>query len=182
MRLNLDVAGRHLRVGGALRALADEAIDPDNVLVAEVAGGVVGVPGDLGVEDDLGDAEAVAQIDEDQAAKVTTAVDPALQRHLLAGVVEPELAAGSAIDRVWSDIDGGHAVSLSEKRWNVEAGRHKTGPYVDWCSQLDYRAGPYGRCPSSPFAAPALDVPIEGGSKDGVRIVASVNDTRDLGQ
>ncbi len=36
---------------------------------------------DLGVEDGLGDAIAVAQVDEDQPAEVAPAIDPALQRH-----------------------------------------------------------------------------------------------------
>ena len=46
------------------------------------------------VEDDLGHAVAVAEVDEDQAPVVAAGVDPAVEDHLLADVVFGQLAAG----------------------------------------------------------------------------------------
>jgi hypothetical protein len=54
----------------------------------------VGERGGLGVEDDLGDAEAVAEVEEDEAAVVAAAVDPAHEGDGFAGVGRAELAAG----------------------------------------------------------------------------------------
>ena len=50
--------------------------------------------GDLLVEDDLGDAGAVAQVEEDEVAVVAAAVDPAHEGDGLAGVGCAEFAAG----------------------------------------------------------------------------------------
>ena len=58
----------------------------------------MGLPGDGGVflraEDDLGDARAVAQVDEDDAAVVAARIDPAGERGGLAHVGGAELVAG----------------------------------------------------------------------------------------
>ena len=48
-----------------------------------------GVGQELGVEDDLREAGAVAQVDEDELAVVAAAVDPALEAHGLADVRGP---------------------------------------------------------------------------------------------
>jgi hypothetical protein len=45
------------------------------------------------VEDDLGDAAAVAQIEKDQVAVVAAAVDPAHEDDVLAGVSGAKIAA-----------------------------------------------------------------------------------------
>ena len=76
-RDELDFAGGHVGVGEAFAAGADLAGDGDDVLGAggfglEVAGGA-----GLLVDDDLGNAGAVAEVDEDEAAVVAAAVDPA---------------------------------------------------------------------------------------------------------
>ena len=49
---------------------------------------------DVLVEDDLGDAVAVAQVDEDHAAQIAAAMHPAHQKDGLAGVGGAQLAAG----------------------------------------------------------------------------------------
>ncbi len=48
---------------------------------------------ELLVENDLRDAGAVAEVEEDEVAVVAAAVDPAHQNHLLAGVGGAQLAA-----------------------------------------------------------------------------------------
>jgi len=48
---------------------------------------------ELLVENDLGDASAVAEIEEDEVAVVAAPVDPAHQHHLLAGVSGAQCAA-----------------------------------------------------------------------------------------
>ncbi len=48
----------------------------------------------LGLEDDLGDAVPVAEIDEDQAAEIAPGVHPAVQDDGLADVIDRQLAAG----------------------------------------------------------------------------------------
>ena len=73
----------------------DDPPDADDVLVAEVLGlAASGAALGAGLEDDLGQAVAVAEVDEDQAAVVATGVDPAVEDHLLADVVAGQLAAG----------------------------------------------------------------------------------------
>ena len=49
--------------------------------------------GDLLVEDDLGDAGAVAQVEKDEVAVVAAAVDPAHEDYVLAGVGGAQVAA-----------------------------------------------------------------------------------------
>ena len=45
------------------------------------------------VEDQLGGAGAVAEIDEDQVAEIAAAVDPAHEHHLFACIVSTKLSA-----------------------------------------------------------------------------------------
>ena len=61
------------------------------------------------VEDHLGDAFTVAQIDENDAAMVAAPVDPAHQEHVLAGVGGAQLAAGVGAAKLAQKIqyDGG---------------------------------------------------------------------------
>ena len=73
----LDVAGPELVVLHAVEPLGDGAGGTDhelgpNGLGEGVCAGRVGV-----VDDDLGDAIAVAQVEEDELAEVAAAVDPA---------------------------------------------------------------------------------------------------------
>ena len=71
-----DFAGGQVGVGAAF-AGADCACDGDDVLGAGLFGFGVGLGGEGFVENDLGDAGAVAEIEEDEVAVVAAAVDPA---------------------------------------------------------------------------------------------------------
>ena len=76
---DLDGAGLELGVLLAGQAGGDRPLDADDVLVAQLAGAGLELGAGLGLEDDLGDAVAVAQVDEDQAAEVAPGVHPAVQ-------------------------------------------------------------------------------------------------------
>ncbi len=52
----------------------------------------MGLRGDLGIEDDLDEATAIAEVDEDQPAVVAATVHPTSEGHLLAAVLFPEVA------------------------------------------------------------------------------------------
>ncbi len=73
----LDLARGDLRVDRALVAADDLAGDGDHVLGAQRAGQRVGLGRGLRMEDELQDAGAVAQVDEDQPAEVAAARHPA---------------------------------------------------------------------------------------------------------
>ena len=75
-RLDLDLAGRQLGVD-VVAARDDAAGDADAELGAQLAGERVRLGVDVGAEDDLGDAAAIAQIDEDAAAVIAARGDPA---------------------------------------------------------------------------------------------------------
>ena len=89
-----DLARGQRGVGLALQTRGDLAGDGDDILRAQA----VGLPGHLrvflGPEDDLGDALAVAQVDENDAAVVAARIDPTGQRGGLAHVGGAELGAG----------------------------------------------------------------------------------------
>ena len=92
-RLHLHLAGGQVAVLGARPAAHHLALHLDHVLGAHLVGGGIGLLGLLRVEHHLGDAVAVAQVDEDQRAVVAAAVHPARQAHLLALVLGAQLAA-----------------------------------------------------------------------------------------
>ncbi|MNS62137.1 hypothetical protein D3C72_951870 [compost metagenome] len=96
---DLRLAGEHL--DGAARevgvllpggASVDHAADADDELVAGRIGDGVGLRVGLRVEDDLHEARAIAQIDEDDPAVVATALDPAVEGHGLTDVGLGDLA------------------------------------------------------------------------------------------
>ena len=91
--LDLDFAGGHLGIDGVGVAQAHLAHGGDNVLGADLFALQVAFGRQLLVEDDLGDAGAVAEVEEDEVAVVAAAVDPAHQNHLLAGVGGAQVAA-----------------------------------------------------------------------------------------
>ena len=68
------------------------AFDGDDVLGAGGFGLGVGFGGGFLVEDDLGDAGAVAEVEEDEVAVVAAAVDPAHEDYVLAGCSCAEFA------------------------------------------------------------------------------------------
>jgi hypothetical protein len=72
--------------------MLDAAHDGDNELRAKALG--VGDEGVVVSRDDLGDALAVAHIDEDQRPEVSHAVHPAKEDDILAHFADAERAAG----------------------------------------------------------------------------------------
>ena len=79
----LDLAGLQLGIGGTGRSRSDRAAHGQHVLAA----GTLGFLEDIGairVEDDLQQAVSVAQVNENDAAMVAAAVDPAGDGHGLA--------------------------------------------------------------------------------------------------
>jgi hypothetical protein len=91
--LQLDLARRHpwvLRPREARRDLAGGAHDE---LVAHPTRDLVCCRGVRLVDDDLGDAVPIAQVEEDQLAMVAPPVDPARQTRIGARIRRPELAA-----------------------------------------------------------------------------------------
>jgi hypothetical protein len=128
-RLELDGAGRQLRVLRAGQPLGDGPRDRDHELGADPAGRRVGV-GRIGlVDDDLGDPVPVAQVEEDQLAVVTSPVDPAGQACRRASVADPELTAGvRAIGRGKARGTVGHGRRIVAAEGTPERESHTEGP------------------------------------------------------
>ncbi len=77
LRADLDLAGGQVRVRGLGGAADDPAPGAEHVLAAQLVTEAEGVAGDVGVENELHDPGAIAEVDEDQPAVVPAAVDPA---------------------------------------------------------------------------------------------------------
>ena len=92
-RAQLHLAGRQLRVLGPGHAPLERSLDGQHELVAHVNGGRVRLGCGLGVDDDLGDAVAIAQVDEDQLAHVAPAIDPARERDLAPSMLGARVTA-----------------------------------------------------------------------------------------
>ncbi len=90
--IDLDRAGRQVRVVGALWALTHLAVDPHHPFRAQRLRQLEGRR--IRVGHHLGDAVVVAQVDEQQAAVVADAMTPAGEPDLLANVGFPQRAAG----------------------------------------------------------------------------------------
>ena len=84
-RLDLDLAGPHLRVRGVRRPFDDRADDSDHEFRPELLG-VVDQRVAL-ARDDLREAMTVAKVDEDERPKVADAMNPPEQDDVLADVV-----------------------------------------------------------------------------------------------
>ena len=98
---HLHVAGDELGVLHALGALAHGARHLDGPLGADTLSRMKGLAaGMLGVEGDLRDTLAIAQVHEDEAAVVAAAPHPAGERDLLADVLAAKLAAGMRVHGV----------------------------------------------------------------------------------
>ena len=91
--LNLDFTGRHLRIDGVLIAQAHLANRRDNVFRADLLAFEMAVGGQFLVQDNLAEAGAVAEVEEDEVAVIAAAVDPTHENHLLACVGGAEIAA-----------------------------------------------------------------------------------------
>ena len=91
-RQQLDLARGQVGIGGAGRALADQPAHLDHELVAQLFGlGKLGLV--VGIEHDLQQTLAVAQVHENDAAMVAAAMDPAGNRNLLTDQLFVDLAA-----------------------------------------------------------------------------------------
>ena len=86
-------AGGQVGVNGVGGALFDEAGDADDVFGAQVFGAGMGPREALAAKDELRGAFAIAQVNEDDAAQVAAAMDPAHQQDALAHVFEADGAA-----------------------------------------------------------------------------------------
>ena len=93
-RQDLDLAGRELRVDGLGRAALHHARDADDELGAQPLGD--GHQRVVFADDDLRDAGAIADVDEDHAAEVADAVHPAEQRRRSAPT-----SSGRSAPQVW---------------------------------------------------------------------------------
>ena len=92
-RVDLDFAGLHLGIDVAATRV-DHAAHADDVFEAQAAGELMRHRVKAGLKHHLGDAHAVAQIDEDGLAVVAPTVDPAEENDLFAHVSSGQFAAG----------------------------------------------------------------------------------------
>jgi hypothetical protein len=117
-RLQLDRAGRQLRVLGAGQPQGDHACDGDDELGPDPAGDHVRLWRIGLVDHDLCDPVPVTQVEEDQLAMVPPAVDPTSQAGGRAGVADPQLAARvGAIGRgeAWWVIGHGRRIVAADR-------------------------------------------------------------------
>ncbi len=117
---DFDFAGGHFGIGSAFFAGPDCAGDGDDVFVAERAADLVGLAG-FGMKDDLGDAGAVAEIDEDDAAVVAVSVDPAGEADFGADVGFTQDAAGVGA------FEGHVGFPVSSFRFRFRGSKHRLG-------------------------------------------------------
>ncbi len=90
-RLELDRAGRQLRVLGARQAERDRPGDAHDELGADPAGLRVRLWRVGLVDDDLGDPVSITEVEEDQLAVIASTVDPAGEPRGRSGVARAEL-------------------------------------------------------------------------------------------
>ena len=103
--LELDLTRRQVRVRGLGRADDDLAFCLEHVLVSDPVCLLRRLGRALGVDDELADPGLVAEIDEDQAAVVAAAGDPAGERVALADMIGADFAR--------AEVPPAHAESLS---------------------------------------------------------------------
>ena len=97
--LHLDLAGRDVRVDVLRRAAHDLALRGEDVLGTQPLGGRERL-GLVGVEDELDDPGAVAEVDEDEPAVVATAVHPAGDARARSGAAGVQIAGPGVAVRV----------------------------------------------------------------------------------
>src|SRR5439155_20836625 len=126
---------RELGVVLAGQARPDRALDRQDVLAAQLVGGVDQGRVRLLLEDDLGDAVAVAQVDEHLLVVSPAGVDPAVEHHGLADVRVPQFATGVGppqrrhVRRILDEGREAHSVAVDYKRkTGPRRGRFKTDP------------------------------------------------------
>ena len=91
--LDLDLAGRKVRVDGVGRPADDLATGAQDELAADVVGDRGRLGGAVGVHDELDEPGVVTQVDEDEPAVVSTATGPPGEGQPLSDVVGGDLAA-----------------------------------------------------------------------------------------
>ena len=102
---DFDFAGGDVLVDGVGVAQLDVADDGDDELGAHGLGlGVHGGAG-FGGDDDLGDAAAVAQVEEDEVAEIAAAVDPSHENDFGAGIGGAEGAAHMSAFEITKKIE-----------------------------------------------------------------------------
>ncbi len=107
----LDLARRMLGIGHAGGPTGDDARDLDHVLGPQRLALVDDRRRRVGrIEDDLRDAVAIAEIDEQAAAMVAVAIDPATEGDRLADVFDAKFATGMSTQ---------HAMILSQRNDNL---------------------------------------------------------------
>ncbi len=90
---NLDRAGGEPGILLPREPGRHNPLDPDDVLVAQLAGCRLELGTGVGLEDDLGQPVPVADVNERQAAEIAPGVHPAVQDHGAPHVVACQLAA-----------------------------------------------------------------------------------------
>ena len=91
---DLDRAGLELEVLLAGKPVGDDPLDPDHVLITEVARSGLQLGAGVGLEDHLGDPVAVAQVDEDEAAEIAPGVHPAVEHNGMPDMILRQFSAG----------------------------------------------------------------------------------------
>ena len=103
---NLDLTRGEVVVGLALDAMAHLALDQHGPLGTDRLGRGKGLCiAEVGVKEDLGQALAVAKVDEDEAAEVATTPHPTRKRDLLADVLCAQLSAGVGMQGEIAHVD-----------------------------------------------------------------------------
>jgi len=91
--LDLDLAGRHIRIVHTAGPAADDPLHLQDPLHAHALGRPVRLGGVRGVGDHLDNPAPVAHVQEREAAMVAPSVDPAGESHALAGMGGTQLPA-----------------------------------------------------------------------------------------
>src|SRR5262249_23938836 len=111
----------------ALRPMAHLAVDADHRFGAQPLDGLE--RGRIRVGHHLGEAVVVAQVDEEHAAMVADAVDPAGEPHLAADVARAERAAGMGTVTVhWDLLESGKSLIWRRKVHGLPALSRKRIP------------------------------------------------------
>ena len=102
---DLDLAGVQVGVGHAFGAGTHTALDGHHVFTADDMGFGMGFGGHFGAEHHLGEAVAVAQVNEDKAAVVAAVLHPAHQAHGLTIIGDGKIIAAMAAPPVAQRLD-----------------------------------------------------------------------------
>ena len=93
-RHHINRACGQIVIFGACRTVAHQSCHLQHIFAARFAGVVVGGRGIGDIDDDLGDAPTVTEINKNQPALIAAAVDPSGQSDGVSGVFGAQFAAG----------------------------------------------------------------------------------------